>query len=113
MFKIAICDDNPEELAKVSRLLHNYINSNAINAEISEFLHPDMLLLASCKAPFDLYFLDIVMPMLSGIDVGRELRQQQKTAQIIFLTTSDEFAVDAFALRATHYLLKPFSRAVL
>lgn len=86
-----------------------YINEHELDAAVSEFSHPDALLLASEKTPFDLYLLDIVMPMLNGIGVGRELRQRHSSAQIVFLTTSDEFAVEAFSLRAAHYLIKPFS----
>ncbi|MEG0513056.1 MAG: LytTR family DNA-binding domain-containing protein [Clostridia bacterium] len=108
---IAICDDTPNELERISTLTHEYLAAYGLIAEVAIFLHPDLLLQASEKTPFDLYLLDIVMPMLSGIDVGRELRKKLSNAQIIYLTTSNEFAVEAFSLRATHYLVKPFQKA--
>lgn len=47
------------------------------------------------------------MPLLNGIDAAKELRQQDKTVKIVFLTTSPEFAVDSYTVKASNYLLKP------
>lgn len=109
MLRIAACDDMPEDLALILRNLQRYIRKNELEVEVETFSHPDTLLLAAEKTPFDLYLLDVVMPMINGIDVGRELRQKYGEPQIIYFTTSDEFAVDAFSLRAVHYLIKPFT----
>ncbi|MES2111351.1 MAG: LytTR family DNA-binding domain-containing protein [Bacteroidota bacterium] len=54
----------------------------------------------------DLLFLDINMPMLSGIDLVKTLRNPP---QVIFTTAYKEFATDAFDLAACDYLVKPFS----
>lgn len=110
MLLIAICDDTPEDLAKASLLVKEYASSHDIEAQVTEFLHPDALLGACEKASFDLFLLDIIMPMFTGIDVGRELRRHGNS-QIIYLTASDEFAVEAFAVQASNYLIKPI-RAV-
>ena len=110
MLLIAICDDAPEDLAKASLLVKEYASSHDIEAQVTEFLHPDALLGACEKASFDLFLLDIIMPMFTGIDVGRELRRHGNS-QIIYLTASDEFAVEAFAVQASNYLIKPI-RAV-
>ncbi|OJJ23930.1 DNA-binding response regulator [marine bacterium AO1-C] len=61
------------------------------------------------KHSVDLIFLDIQMPEVSGIDFLRELNP---SPQVIFTTSYSEFAVEAFNLEATDYLLKPieFSR---
>lgn len=109
VFKIAICDDMPEELAQISQQLRRYISERKLDAEITEFSHPDILLLAAEQTSFDLYLLDVVMPMITGIGVGRELRGRHSTAQIVYLTASDEFAVSAFSVKAAHYLTKPFT----
>lgn len=54
--------------------------------------------------------LDICMPGLLGTDIAREVRQRKDKTEIVFLTGSDEFAVEAFTLKAAHYLVKPFSQ---
>ncbi len=105
--KIAICDDRLEDLQKEAAMLEEYLTAREISAEVKCFSHPDALISESEKTKFDLYLLDVVMPMLTGIDVGRELRMRSDRAQIIYLTTSDEFAVEAFSIKAAHYLLKP------
>ncbi|MBB6108713.1 two component transcriptional regulator, LytTR family [Mucilaginibacter lappiensis] len=54
----------------------------------------------------DLLFLDINMPMLSGIDLVKTLRNPP---QVIFTTAYKEYATDAFDLAVCDYLVKPFS----
>ena len=58
------------------------------------------------QAPVDLLFLDINMPILTGIDLMKTLKHP---IQVIFTTAYKEFATDAFDLGACDYLVKPFS----
>lgn len=111
MLHIAICDDSEEDLQQVAALTDAYLAEHSITADVRTFSHPDTLLSASEKSPFDLYLLDVVMPMISGIEVGQELRRRQNDAPILYLTTSSEFAVDAFSVHAVHYLIKPVRKA--
>lgn len=59
----------------------------------------------------DLVFLDIQMPGASGLDVAASLGHPRPA--IVFCTAFDQYAVDAFELSATDYLLKPVNRARL
>jgi len=56
----------------------------------------------------DLVFLDIQMPVLSGLQVAAELPLPKP--RVIFCTAFDQFAIDAFELHAVDYLLKPVNR---
>ena len=56
---------------------------------------------------FDLYVLDILMPELSGIETGRRLRALGEGGEIVYLTSSNDFAADSYDVRAFFYLLKP------
>ena len=47
------------------------------------------------------------MPLLNGIDTAAELRANGQDVPIIFLTSSREFAVESYEVKAFHYLLKP------
>lgn len=58
------------------------------------------------QRPVDLIFMDINMPVLSGIDLLKTLK---KPPFVIFTTAYKEFAADAFDLAACDYLVKPFS----
>jgi two-component system LytT family response regulator/two-component system response regulator LytT len=58
-----------------------------------------------------LAFLDIQMPGLDGLSVVRRLREQNiEPPHVIFSTAYDQFAVEAFRLKAMDYLLKPVER---
>jgi len=59
----------------------------------------------------DVVFLDIQMPGASGLDVAASLGARRPL--VIFCTAFDQYAVDAFELSATDYLLKPVNRARL
>ncbi|HJV17528.1 MAG TPA: response regulator, partial [Bacillales bacterium] len=56
----------------------------------------------------DLMFLDIQLPDLSGLQVAELINEFKLPIQIVFLTAYDHFAIEAFKLRAFHYLLKPY-----
>jgi DNA-binding LytR/AlgR family response regulator len=53
----------------------------------------------------DLIFLDIDMPLISGIQLASSLKEL--SPKIIFTTAHDQYAIEAFKIRAKHYLLKP------
>lgn len=57
---------------------------------------------------YDLVFLDIRMPGLTGLEVARELRDLPRRPQVIFTTAYPDHAVEAFDLAAADYLVKPF-----
>jgi two-component system, LytTR family, response regulator len=57
----------------------------------------------------DLVFLDVQMPGCDGLQVVSELDAKERPA-VVFVTAHDKFAVDAFAVQAVDYLLKPFDR---
>ncbi len=58
------------------------------------------------KDQYDILFLDINLPVMSGIEVLEKLEQ---APYVIFTTAYDEYAIKAFDLGAIDYLLKPFS----
>jgi two-component system LytT family response regulator len=57
----------------------------------------------------DLVLLDVQMPGCDGLQVVAELDAKERPV-VIFVTAHDQFAVDAFAVQAVDYLLKPFDR---
>lgn len=57
---------------------------------------------------YDLVFLDIRMPGLTGLEVAEQLRELPKQPKVIFTTAYPDYAVEAFDLAAADYLVKPF-----
>jgi len=61
----------------------------------------------------DALFLDIHLPGLDGLQLARVLSRFAAPPRIVFVTAYDDAAIEAFALRATDYLLKPLRQARL
>ena len=113
MLRIAICDDMPAQRASIEDAVKRYFQDRGEKLpEIVSYGNPLLFLESLDKtAGFDILLLDVCMPGINGIQVAEEVRRRKDKSEIIFLTTSDEFAVEAFALKAVHYLVKPFTRA--
>ena len=113
MLRIAVCDDQPKELEIISEYLTEYLDIHSMEAEIKEFSHPDALLIAIETENFHLYILDIVMPMVSGLELGKEIRRLDREAQIIYATTEPQYALQAYAASPINYLIKPIEKQSL
>ena len=111
--KIAVCDDNQEELHRVASLLEDYQEEKTVSISLRLFGSSVELASIAQQENFDLYLLDVLMPALNGIDLAREIRTFNTAVPILFLTSSPEFAVESYTVHAANYLLKPVSRESL
>lgn len=111
MFKIAICDDEQQEIETAKKNLQLYLASHPeLNAEVYEYTSAmELLSQIENQGKFDILLMDIFLPGIHGIEAARQLREDKNNCQIIFLTTSRDYAVEAFAVNAVHYILKPYS----
>jgi two-component system LytT family response regulator len=94
------------------------------NLRLALAAHPDWLLVAECDSAagaraalaaqdVDVIFLDIQMPVESGLVLAREVSRLREPPLIVFATAYSEHAVDAFEVHALDYLLKPVNDARL
>lgn len=100
MIKSVIIDDEP----KAIELIKNYIDRLDFICSVSEFRNPLEAFYYLEKEPVDLIFLDINMPMLSGIELYKNLKQKPP---VIFTTAYSNYAIEGFELEALDYLVKP------
>ena len=56
---------------------------------------------------YDVVFLDVEMPGLTGIEAAPLVRERRDPPAVVFVTAHERYAVDAFAIEAFDYLLKP------
>ncbi|MCE5235850.1 MAG: LytTR family DNA-binding domain-containing protein [Clostridiaceae bacterium] len=113
MLRIALCDDAPNELATLKAMTDEYIKACGLDAELKIFSHPDKLLSVCETESFHIYLLDIVMPMVSGLELGQSIRRMNQEAEIIYITTEPGYALDAYAVNPLHYLIKPVAKESL
>jgi two-component system response regulator AlgR len=103
--KFLIVDDEPLALMRLQKMLEHVGITDIVTAkngqqavDAVQLYHPHVVI------------LDIEMPVLSGIEAAAIIKQQSPESQIIFCTAYDEFAIKAFDLSASDYLLKPVSK---
>lgn len=84
-----------------------------LTLQLYRFTDGDELIDAHKTYGMDLIILDMLMPLLSGMDTARELRQSDSHVPVIFLTSSPEFALESYEVRTFWYLLKPLDEARL
>ena len=114
MLQIAVCDDNIDELSNMVQLIDLYRTSRHLSCEHAVFSNGFELISALEKGKrFDIYCLDIMMPGFTGIDAAKEIRTFDKTAPILFFTSSPEFALESYSVKAINYVLKPISKEKL
>lgn len=108
MIKVALCDDETAARDELSDLLNQYCVQHDTEIEIETFQASlDLLNAVERGSRFDVLLLDILMPGLNGIDTAAEIRRYDSYVKIIFLTSSSEFAVQSYTVKAFYYLLKP------
>ena len=103
---ILAVDDERSQLEDLARLLRSFPSVDGVECA---FDGHDALLKAS-NHRYDAIFLDVRMPDLDGLELGRVLRRFALPPQLVFVSAYDNAAVDAFELRALDYLRKPVSR---
>lgn len=108
--KIALCDDLVEQLEQLHAAVDDFVSRNDISNVVVDEFSSSLLLLEAMEngSRWDICILDVCMPGLDGIALAREMRKRGVKSEIIFISVSSEFAVDAFSLNAVHYVLKPF-----
>lgn len=112
MIRICICDDNKQELEKIYTYAEDFGKKTLQSSvKIRKFSSVyDLLDYMESREGFDIYLLDILMPHMSGMELARKIRERKEICEIIFLTISREYAVDAFSVKASNYLLKPIKQ---
>lgn len=113
--RIAICDDDKAVLIRQEEMISKYLSCHQeLNGSITCFSSPfDLNDYIAEKGGFNVYFLDVMMPHMNGIDLGQFLRRSGDRAPIIYLTSSPDFAVDSYEVNAFGYLLKPVKEDAL
>ena len=107
--RIAVCDDEIVQPKVMQALLQKYFEENDTLAEV-KFYSSGQEYLKEKKSEIlntDIFLLDIFMPELNGIDIGKELKSIGAKGKIIFITAGNDFITEAFEIQAFSYIQKP------
>jgi two-component system, LytTR family, response regulator LytT len=104
--RVLAVDDEPPALEDLTYLLRGDGRVGQVLAADSS----DAALRLLETETVDAVFLDIRMPGLDGLDLVRLMGRFARPPAVVFVTAYEHFAVDAFALKACDYLLKPVRR---
>lgn len=109
MIKLCICDDEPPEQGKIKTLAEAFTQKQPLYPLHAATFHSpyDVLEHVEKHGGFDLYLLDMLMPDMNGLALAEKIQARKEGGDIIFLTTSREYGVEAFEVNAAGYLLKP------
>lgn len=96
MIKIAVCDDNKVFLELLCRIIETKFGENNLDCEIIKYVSGAAFMEHHKKDPFDIVFLDIVMPDMEGFRVAKEIRKKSEKTYIIFVTAVRDYVYDVF-----------------
>jgi len=98
-----------EDDENLGALLKEYLKARNFDAEL--FVNGERALRSFERNTFDICVLDVMMPVMDGFTVAREIRKLKKDTPIIFLTAKSmkEDVIEGFTIGADDYITKPFS----
>ena len=111
MLSFVLCDDNNSIRTKLEQMLEKIFISNDISAEITlSCANPNDVINYISLNKVDVLLLDVELNSnLSGIDISKELRKNNKDAYIIFLSGYMDYVFESLKSKIFDYLLKPIS----
>lgn len=107
--RILVADDEPIERMVISKTIQDYFGDEV---EIYQAVNGREAIEIFRQEDCQIALLDISMPGINGLDAAGQIRKENRTCSIIFLTAYDEFdfAKRAIKVHALDYLLKPSTR---
>lgn len=103
---IAFCDDDIKIIRRLKKMVKEFFSSKGLRSpQMLEFTSGKDLLNSDTSC--DLLFLDIEMPEIDGISVGKEMKKRNPNIMIIIVTSHMEYLDDAMRFHVFRYLSKP------
>ena len=107
-YKIAICDDSDADRQYVLNMVHAWA------ASIGHVVHPNTFTSAENflfryaeESDYDILLLDVEMGAMDGVTMAKQLRRNNDTVQIVFVTGYSDYISEGYEVAALHYLMKP------
>lgn len=112
MLRISVCDDSDVDRISIANNIKSYM-SNHPEYDMKFDLYPSSVDILDSFEKIgvpDIALLDICMPGVLGTELASKIQSYNESIDIIFLTTSADYALDAFSLHVADYIQKPFTQ---
>lgn len=107
MIKIAILDDEEIFREHIGKKVNSVYARMHCKVEVDCYSNGQVLYDEVCDGKrYDIYILDVEVPGLSGVELGRRLREISEYCIIIFLTAFPQYAIEGYNFKAYQYILK-------
>ena len=106
MYRIACVEDSPKEFELLSQSIEKFQSENNIDLRVTHFSNAERFL-ESFACQYDIIFLDIALPEMSGMALAAAIRKTDTTVPIIFVTSLAQFAVNGYEVGAFDFIVKP------
>ncbi|MGB8454061.1 MAG: LytTR family DNA-binding domain-containing protein [Anaerocolumna sp.] len=115
MYKIAICDDEAIFADFLAGMTKNILKELDILYSIDLYDKCETLLEVYKSKPeaYDLLLLDILMEGMNGMELAEKIREVDQDVVIVFTTSTKDFSIQGYEVRAFQYLLKPVKETAL
>ena len=107
-YKIAICDDSDADRQYILNIVNRWataagcvLHTNTFNSAENFLFH------YATESDFDILLLDIEMRAMDGVTMAKQLRKNNDTLQIVFITGYSDYISEGYEVAALHYLIKP------
>lgn len=106
MIRIGIVDDEKQERDQLKQALARFGAENGTELNVQEF-DCAAVYLAAQDRDFDILYLDIDMPQMSGMELAEKIRETNQDVILIFCTNLQQFALNGYSVGALGFIVKP------
>ena len=107
-YKIAICDDSDADRQYILNMVKRWAISAGHSVYTDTFSSAENFLFHYVEeSDYDILLLDIEMGAMDGVTMAKQLRKNNDTVQIVFITGYSDYISEGYEVAALHYLMKP------
>ena len=108
MYNIAIVEDEYESAENLIKCLNTYSEEFGVLFNLTCYKN-GYDFLEAYTPKFDIVFMDVDMPHISGLKTSRELRKIDSTVVLVFVTFLSKYAIKGYEVNAVDYIIKPLN----
>lgn len=114
--RVAICDDSRGICLELENIIESYKKAQGYKIDLEIFYQGEQLIrYLQTQETIDVLFLDVELPDINGIEIGKYIREELKNEQmfIIYISSYEEYSIHLFQNRPLDFLIKPLNEKIV